>query len=310
LAVGELTGSVFTQDSGRIRVGWRILFFLVIALIVSGLTSVVLPAGVQAGSFALLLGALVGGWVMLALDGRSPDALGLYVERATARESALGLALGVGIALTVVGVMAASGGVTWSAQEGTMAGWWQGSLAALLFLTLPAAAEEALMRGYPLQALAEAVGAPLALVATSVAFGALHWGNPEVTALGLVNVTAAGLLLGTVYLRTGSLWWATGVHLGWNWAHGYLADLPVSGLEILDAPLYEGVSTGPDWLGGGGFGPEGSALATIVVLVATAVLWWGPWLRPSETALKSKPLALKGHGRTNGLAEEPEEIER
>ncbi len=303
---GELAGTLFKREGGRVRVGWRILLFLVVAVAITGVTGILLPPGILSGSAALLLGALVGGWVLLAWDGRTPDALGFYVARGTGRESAAGLGLGVGIGLLVVAVMAIAGGVTWTSQPGTLAGWLVGGASALLFLAMPAAAEEALLRGYPLQALAEAVGAPVALVTTSVVFGALHLANPSVTALGLANVTAAGLLLGAVYLRTGSLWWATGVHLGWNWAHGYLVDLPVSGLEVLDAPLYEGASTGPEWLGGGGFGPEGSALATVVLLVATAWLWKSEWLRPSAAALRARPLAFTRYDEVEAGAE-PEE---
>ena len=73
------------------------------------------------------------------------------------------------------------------------------------------------------------------------------------------------VFLGVVYLKTASLWWATGAHLGWNWAHGFLADLPVSGLELVDAPLLEPVTGGPDWLSGGSFGPEGSVVSTLVL---------------------------------------------
>ncbi len=290
----ELTETLFTQAEGRIRLFWRILLFLIVGGFVAGMAGILLPYGVQGGSFALLLGGLVGGWIMLALDGRSPDALGFYVTAATGREAILGLGLGVVIALSVVLVMAVLGGLSWSSEAGTLGGWVMGGASAALFLTIPAAAEEVLLRGYPLQALAESMGDSVALVVTAVAFGALHLGNPEVSWLGVVNVTAAGLLLGTVYLKTGSLWWATGVHVGWNWAHGYVADLPVSGMELLDAPFYTGASVGPIWLGGGGFGPEGSAVATVVVLASTAALWWGPWLRYSETASRSRPLALAG----------------
>ncbi len=285
-------GTVLTGADGRLRLGWRLLFFLVTATLVWLIVGMFLPAGILAGSAALLAGALVGGWATLALDGRSPGALGFYAHPVAGREVTLGLGLGVVVAMVVVLLIAVFGGLRWSAQPGTAAAWMVGGASSMLFLTLPAAAEEALLRGYPLQALAEAWGPVTALLVTSIAFGAAHLGNPEVTGLGLANIAAAGLLLGVVYLRTGSLWWATGVHLGWNWGHGYLADVPVSGLELLDAPFYDGVAQGPNWLGGGGFGPEGSALATIVVLAATAACWWGPWLRPGEVALSTSPLAV------------------
>jgi len=243
-----------------------------------------LPPGVVGGAAALLTGALVGGWCLLRLDGRGAGALGFHLTRDAWKEAGYGIALGVLIGIVVVGLMAVTGGVRWVTQPGDLVGWLSGAGWALLFLALPAAAEEALLRGYPLQALAEAWGAAPALGVTAVSFGLLHLGNPGIGALEGANLIAAGLLLGVVYVRTLSLWWATGVHLGWNWAHGYLADVPVSGLEVLDAPLYDGVTAGPSWLGGGAFGPEGSIVATVVLLSATAVCWWGPWLRPGSAA--------------------------
>ena len=292
LPKGVLRGPVLTGTGGRLRLGWRLLFFLVTATLVGLTVGMLLPARTQSGSVVLLSAALVGGWATLALDGRTPGALGFYLDRVAGREAAVGLGLGVAVAMAVVLAMVALGGLRWSAQPGTAGGWVVGGASALLFLTLPAAAEEALLRGYPLQALAEAWGPSAALLVTSIAFGAVHFPNPEVTWLGLANIAVAGLLLGAVYLRTGSLWWTTGVHLGWNWGHGYLVDLPVSGLEMLDAPFYDGVAQGPSWLGGAGFGPEGSALATVVVLAAAAACWWGPWLRPGEAALRRSPLAV------------------
>ena len=285
-------GTVLTGAGGRLRVGWRLLFFVVVAAFVDLIASMLLPEGLQYASAALLIAALAGGWATLALDGRTPGALGFYLRPVALREVAVGLALGVAVAMVVVLAIAAFGGLRWSAEPGTAGAWVVGGVSSLLFLALPAAAEEALLRGYPLQALAQAWGPLAALLVTSIAFAAGHLGNPEVTWLGLANIAAAGLLLGAVYLRTGSLWWATGVHLGWNWAQGYLADVPVSGLELLDAPFYEGVAQGPDWLSGGGFGPEGSAFATVVVLAAAASCWWGPWLRPGEAALSTRPLAV------------------
>jgi len=200
------------------------------------------------------------------------------------------------VALAVVGALFVVGGVRWVAQDGSAAGWLAGGLGALGFLALPAAAEEALLRGYPLQALTEAWGPAMALAATSLIFGALHLSNPGVTVMGTLNVIVAGVFLGVVYLRTASLWWATGAHLGWNWAHGYVADVPVSGLELLDAPLYDGVMQGPAWLGGGGFGPEGSLVSTALLAAASLWCWRTKWLRPSGAALEARPLAVIGGG--------------
>lgn len=285
--------TVLRTREGRLRLGWRLALFLVITLAVAVLLAALVPAGLQTTSVALLAGAIVAGVVLLALDGRPAAALGFHLARSSLRESLLGLALGTAVAGAVVLVMAALGGVRWTGDGGTAGAWLSGGAGALLFLALPAAAEEALLRGYPLQALAEAWGPWRALGLTAVVFGALHLLNPGVTVIATLNVALAGLFLGIVYLRTASLWWATGAHLGWNWAHGWVADVPVSGLELLDAPLYEGVVRGPAWLGGGGFGPEGSLAATAVVIAACALCWRAGWLGASPAAVDARPLTLR-----------------
>ena len=98
--------------------------------------------------------------------------------------------------------------------------------------------------------------------------------------LAAANVSVAGLFLGALVLRTGSLWWATGAHLGWNWGQAFLADLPVSGLDVVDTPFWEGSLEGAPWLAGAGFGVEGSVLATLALAGAAWLCWRTPRLRP------------------------------
>jgi len=49
---------------------------------------------------------------------------------------------------------------------------------------------------------------------------------------------------------------------------GSVLDLPVSGLELLDTPLYEAIVSGPEWVTGGGFGPEAGLAGTLASLLA------------------------------------------
>jgi membrane protease YdiL (CAAX protease family) len=283
--------TIMREPGGRLRLGWRLSFFVMLAATLAIATAFVLPEGMLTTSFAILVGAGAAGAILLALDDRPAAALGFHLGRSALSESALGLLLGIGVAAGVVGLMAAVGGLGWTADDGGTAAWIAGAASALLFLAVPAAAEEALLRGYPIQAIAETHGPTAALLVTSGVFGALHLTNPNVTWIGTLNVTVAGAFLGVIYLKTLSLWWATGAHLGWNWTHGYLADVPVSGLELMDAPLYEGTVGGPEWLGGGAFGPEGSLVATAVLFVVTLLCWRARALRPSEALLAARPLA-------------------
>ncbi len=229
---------------------------------------------------ALLLAALAAGWAVSALEGRAFSELGFGLDRGVVRGTLGGLALGLAAVGALLALLTLAGVVAWSGTDGGVPAWLGRGGRTLALLGLAAAAEEALVRGYPLQLLTARAGPGAALLATSAAFGALHLGNPGVGWIAAVNVAAAGVALGVLALRTGSLWWATGAHLGWNWGQAFLADLPVSGLELVDTPFWEAVAVGPTWLSGGGFGVEGSALAAPVLAAAAWWAWRTPRLRP------------------------------
>jgi len=288
---------ILKEEAGRFRLGWRITLFILLFTVFTDLAALVPLPGILGDTLPTLVGSLLAGWYLLREDGRGPGALGYHMAPSAVGEAGLGLGLGVAVGLVVVAGMVALGGVWWHREGGSLGGYLQEAVNSLWLFTIPAAAEEALMRGYLFQALAEDWGAVKALWVTSLLFGFLHLGNPNLSNLGLANVVVAGLFLGTVYLKTASLWWATGAHVGWNWAMGFLADLPVSGWELVNAPLLEPELMGPDWISGGAFGPEGSLVATAVVALATLILWKTPGLAPGNAAKKTRPLILSGAGQ-------------
>lgn len=268
---------------------WRLGFYITASLLVAIAVGLPLPPGPVSGGAALLVGSTTVGAVLLALDGTRAGRLGFYIAPDAVRESGLGLALGAGVGLAVVVLLALTGGLEWVTTDGSVASWGGAAVVSLLFFALPAAAEEAFVRGYPLLVLGELGGSGVAVGVTASAFGLLHLGNPGAGVLSTANVLLAGVWLGVIAVRTGSLWWATGAHIGWNWTHGFLADVPVSGLEVVDAPGYDGVAVGPTWWGGGGFGPEGSIVATMVLGVAVFVCARASWLMPGPAARERAP---------------------
>ncbi|MGH7460588.1 MAG: lysostaphin resistance A-like protein, partial [Longimicrobiales bacterium] len=184
-----------------------------------------------------------------------------------------------------VGRMMLAGWLRFAPDQGTTAAWAATLLGDLGLMGVAAAAEEAMFRGYPFQVLVRAAGAPAAVVVSSVAFSLAHNTNPNVDDIALLNIFLAGVLLAVAYLVTRSLWFATAIHLGWNWSMASLADLPVSGLELFDTPLYEPVLRGPAWATGGAFGPEGGLTGTIAFGAAIATVWW--YARKRRTAGKA-----------------------
>ena len=143
----------------------------------------------------------------------------------------------------------------------------------VLILAPAAFTEELLMRGYPWAVLRGRWGWPVATAVTSVLFGLLHLGNPGVTALAIANVMAAGVFLAGVRVVTGSLAAAWTAHFAWNWTMSAGFHTAVSGLPF-GTPGYRLVDSGPDWLSGGAWGPEGGALAAVGMIGAFAGLSW------------------------------------
>lgn len=219
----------------------------------------------------MLLAALTAGALLLYFVERRPLAhMGIGLSRATPREIAVGLALPVLALLLITGLLALFSVIAYRQQDGTLRLWLAGMTYLLTWLALPAAAEEALFRGYPFQKLVEAIGPVFAVLTASILFALAHGNNPSVGVLALINIFLAGVMLSIAFLRTRSLWFAFAVHLGWNWQMGGPLDLPISGLELYDTPMYEPVLLGPIWLTGGSFGPEGGLAGLVALALVTA----------------------------------------
>lgn len=266
----------------RVGVVGRIAIWLALLLLfyVAGQYAVSLLPGTPLGWAAYLFlsaAGLMAGWAVLTgLDGRPPGALGFALSRAAISETTSGLALGAVLIGLAVLLLVLTGSAVFVPDSGSP-GEYLGALAwTLLYFWLAAAYEEIWFRGYGFQALVEGVGAWPAVVASSTLFSLLHVGNPSFGAAAFANIFLAGVMLALAYLRTRSLWFATALHAGWNWAMASLFAFPVSGLHLIDTPLYDAVERGDDWWTGGEFGPEAGAVGTLALLLGTWVLVRGP----------------------------------
>jgi membrane protease YdiL (CAAX protease family) len=142
---------------------------------------------------------------------------------------------------------------------------WGGTALRLLLLLGPAALwEELVFRGYLYAVAEEAAGRWVARWSSSVAFAAVHLMNPGANVRTTVVVMLAGLCLCLVRERTGSLPAAWSAHLAWNWVMAAVLHVPVSGLPFA-TPGYRATLSGPDWMSGGAWGPEGGLVAMLVL---------------------------------------------
>jgi len=181
-----------------------------------------------------------------------------------------GLGLGAGAAALAIGGAVLLRSAFWSSDQGGF-GDYVTQVAKTTAVLAPAAlSEEVMFRGLPLLLLANVLGrAPALLIVAAGVFSLLHGLNPNITALGFLNIGLAGLFLGVVFYGPGGMWAAWGAHLGWNAVLAAL-DAPVSGMPFR-IPLLDYHAGDPTWLSGGPFGPEGGVLATLALIGATIV---------------------------------------
>ncbi len=289
-------------SSGRLRAPWRLAVFgLTITVAQPIVESVVTPlfallsraAGerIEAYPWSTMLSVVVALVIALRSVDRLPwSRVALDATQWRPRALATGALLGsVAITLTIV-VLAVTGAahlvtmrafgptadlsadlgaplsnVVWSTSS------WSGTAARLAALLAPAALwEELVFRGYLWTVAEDAGGLQVARWTTAIAFGAVHLMNPGATALSTMLVTVAGLCLGLVRERTGSLAAAWLAHFAWNWMMAAVLHVPVSGLAF-DTPGYRVMVSGPTWWTGGPWGPEGGVAALLVLSGALGI---------------------------------------
>ncbi|MDT0158042.1 CPBP family glutamic-type intramembrane protease [Microbacterium sp. ARD32] len=248
------------------------------ALIVAGAVAMLAVNAVASAVRHPVASLLVGGVLAVGMIALYVWA-GIRFERRTVTEFArrgglrhvlTGVAIGVGLAAATIGILALFGAYR-------ITGWGSitGALVAAGTMIAVAVSEEVFFRGIVFRLLHSRWGAVIALIVSSGLFGLIHLLNPGATLAGALAVAVeAGLLLGSAYLLTGSLWLAIGLHFGWNVAIGGIFGAVVSGSAASGSgssdSLVAATTAGPDWLTGGGFGPEASIVAVIVCVAATA----------------------------------------
>ena len=152
-------------------------------------------------------------------------------------------------------------------------------------LLLAAANEELVFRGFPLQILIESFGKWPGIVFMSVLFGLLHLKNPNSSIPSTANTILAGILLSLAYVRTRSLWFPYGIHIGWNVGLGFILGFHLSGVDL--ASIWTTGISGRDTILGGDYGPEGGLLATFIFASSAVMVQnWGR--EPKGIRSKSK----------------------
>ncbi|MGH9466461.1 MAG: lysostaphin resistance A-like protein [Terriglobales bacterium] len=277
----------FTQADDHsfagLRAGWRLAVFLLIAvgvpLLLAGLVLLagahrahgaaapaiaVSPLGTLGGEAFVFGWILLVSWILSLLEHRHIGDYGLPWRQAFRGRFWMGVLWGA-VAMSVLLVLIfVSGGMSFG--QVTLNG------ASLLRFGLEWAAaflavgffEEFTFRGYALTTLTSGTGFWIAAVIVSIVFGGVHLSNGGENWIGALSAGLIGLFFCFTWRRTGSLWFAIGLHAMWDYCESFVYGVPDSG-NVSRGRLLHPSFHGSHWITGGSVGPEGSLWVFLII---------------------------------------------
>ncbi len=272
--------SMFRGRHG-IRAGWRLLMWTAtLVACVAGLQAIAglvidrlhftFPKGINASEIVLqdgtvLVAVLVATLLMARIERRSLRDYGIETRHAFDRQFWNGIVWGLVSPTLVIGLIWMLHGykVIGLAVHGSdiakyVVGW-------AITCILLGFAEEYLFRGYPLFTLSTGIGFWPAALLLSLGFGALHYfTKPFERWTDFLSTGLLGLFMCLTLRRTGSLNFAIGFHIAFDYANIFVFAGPNAG-QYAVGKLVNATFGGPQWLTGGPLGPEASLLVFPVI---------------------------------------------
>jgi membrane protease YdiL (CAAX protease family) len=223
------------------------------------------PRGLMIGEAIALAGVFSAGWIMCRLEVRPFGAYGLPWQIAFGKLFWQGVLFGLIEISAVIAIIAALGCYRFGklALHGPDLFRWA-AFWALLFLIV-GFYEEFAFRGYPQFTLAQGMGFWPAAGLLSLIFGFVHLSNRGETWVGIAGIVLTALFWCLTLRRTGSLWFAVGMHASFDFGETFLYSVPDSG-TIFPGHLSNATLAGPPWVTGGSAGPEASVFDFVMLL--------------------------------------------
>lgn len=270
------------RGPGGIRSGWRLLIFIILAAIPFIAIELVLrligfrpnlslgipPSVIIVGDSAMFVCAFFAAWIMSHVEHKRMGDYGLPALGAFGGKFWAGAGVGfAALSALMLGISLGHGFDFGGLELGARGIFYYGVMWAFAFLVV-AFAEEFLFRGYALATLTDGIGFWPAAIVLSVLFGAIHLRNVGENPMGALSAATVGLLLCFSFRRSGSLWFALGLHAAWDFSESFIYSVPDSGAVVRGHLLNSSFVAGaPKWLTGGAVGPEGSVLVFIVLAI-------------------------------------------
>jgi len=275
-SAGGFPRSLFVKKTG-LRAGWRFLIYVILFLVLWAAFGVLISVTLQPapdvfsaiaqflGELASFLAAFFAAIIMSLIEERPVGSYGLPAQDAFGKLFWQGCIFGLIEICALIGLIAAFGGYSFgnlALHGGELARW---ALFWAAFFVVVALFEEFLFRGYSLRTMAEGIGFWPAAVVLSLIFGAIHLKNSGEDIIGSAGVVLVGLFWSFTLKRTGSLWFALGMHAAFDFGETFLFSVPDSGV-VFPGHLSNAALHGPNWITGGAPGPEASVFDFLIIL--------------------------------------------
>lgn len=289
---------VFKNQYNQVRSGWLILLLAIIIFLIQLLLSIPFMKNIGTISsplqsfalgmtteLALFLGVFIM-WVLV--QKKRLREIGLQGNGTGWQDAFCGLGLGAlsmfVIFIILLGTGAIRVGNEWSNPDFS----WSNLVYLVIFIAV-GFCEEFLFRGYLIKTLEDRGNSSWVIyMVSSILFSLAHMGNMDINSVALLNIFLVGILFAYMFRVTGSLWMPIGFHISWNYTQGIVFGFPVSGNPV-DSIYHTQMVVGQEWLSGGGFGPEGGALTTILIGLCMMVTWiYGKKTRPPLVEINYK----------------------
>ncbi len=240
--------------------------------------SSILTIDMAAASFLWAFIVAVSFWA-IAGETEYVKQVGLNIQAWFSAHWLIGAVTGGAGVFVALGVIELAGNVSISTRDLYVAGaqelgpvTWNTAIAVFI---LYAGEEEIILRGLVYPLLKRSMGIVIALIFSSLIFTGFHILNNGFSAIPFFGIFLAGAFMALMRELTGNLWLAWGAHFGWNFTLISLG-LPVSGYLVHIEPVdWHFRAAGPQWVTGGGFGPEGGlsgVVATLLLCIVTGYL--------------------------------------
>jgi membrane protease YdiL (CAAX protease family) len=271
----EFFGVAFVGPRG-IRSGWRLSIWVVAAvaagLVFGGLAALTVrsapaqtqPLGVVFGDGIPFAGVLAATILMARIERRSLADYALPLSAVFGRQFWQGVVWGLVALSVLLGAIRLCHGFDLGSVALSGSGLAEyAALWAIAFLVV-GLFEESAMRAYALFTLSDGIRFWPAAGLLSGIFGAVHLGNGGESWVGTLAAALIGLFFCFTVRRTGSLWFAVGMHSAWDYAESFIYSVPDSGVMI-SGHLLNSSLRGPVLLTGGSVGPEASVFVFVII---------------------------------------------